>query len=208
MLKAFGASGASIALSPVSAITLEDNLYLNQRLGFCLEKPRGWHYLSVRDFIKSSEGIEYLPTDPELQQDLLELTGTPVLTVGKYSGDNGVDRFSPNVQVYADPVTSDSADDFLDDIDRGKYQLGEYYDNYRIVEDMRSGTIGRHVYGSYKANFDLRLGSETQRLWARMFSVYTEQAELSLTVMGAEAGPDSCISELDKVVRSFKLLGR
>ncbi|MGB0204003.1 MAG: twin-arginine translocation signal domain-containing protein [Neptuniibacter sp.] len=128
-LQMLGVSGATVALSPSSAITLDRNLYINSRLGFSLEKPEAWHFASIRDFQKGTDTMVRLGKDEVLTRELIDFVGTPVLVITKHFPDDVLETFTPNIQIYADPITSASPKAFIEELESGKYFLSKYYDN-------------------------------------------------------------------------------
>jgi hypothetical protein len=61
LLKGIGAIAASRTLSPLSAISLDNNSYRNSRLGLSLQKPDDWHFVSITDFTKALDKLSCSP---------------------------------------------------------------------------------------------------------------------------------------------------
>ena len=107
-LQALGATGAAAALSPLSAISLEDDWYVNSSLGLALRKPPGWHFMSVVDFDRLIDRQQNeFEEDGDLLRKLREVSSQPILVITKYDPipDEGV---CPTIQIYASPPEPDS----------------------------------------------------------------------------------------------------
>lgn len=78
---------AGLAIDPLKAVAINDNIYVNRKLGILFEKPSGWGFVSVKDFgqIKSEQiiGQALNQTAEEIWEDL----GDPVCIATKYHQD-------------------------------------------------------------------------------------------------------------------------
>lgn len=96
---------AGLAIDPLKAVAINDNMYINRKLGILFEKPSGWGFVSVRDFgkIKSEQiiGQALNQTEEEIWEDL----GDPICIATKYHQDKpeykGV--FSPTITLNVTP---------------------------------------------------------------------------------------------------------
>jgi hypothetical protein len=88
-----------LAVDPLNAVAINDNVYVNKKLGILFNKPKNWGFIAVKDFgkIKSEqiigEGLE------DSQEEIWEELGDPICIATKYYEDKpeykGV--FSPTI---------------------------------------------------------------------------------------------------------------
>jgi len=94
-----------LAIDPLKAVAINDNIYVNKKLGILFEKPKDWGFIAVKDFgkIKSEQvighGLE------ETADEIWEELGDPVCIATKYFQDKpeykGV--FSPTITLNITP---------------------------------------------------------------------------------------------------------
>lgn len=94
-----------LAIDPLKAVAINDNIYVNKKLGILFEKPKDWGFIAVKDFgkIKSEQiighGLE------ETADEIWEELGDPVCIATKYYQDKpeykGV--FSPTITLNITP---------------------------------------------------------------------------------------------------------
>jgi hypothetical protein len=96
---------AGLAIDPLKAVAINENIYVNKKLGILFEKPCDWGFIAVKDFgkIKSEQvighGLE------ETTDEIWEELGDPICIATKYYQDkpeyNGV--FSPTITLNITP---------------------------------------------------------------------------------------------------------
>ena len=96
---------AGLAIDPLKAIAVNDNVYVNKKLGILFEKPNDWGFVSITDFgkIKRDQiigvGLE------ESAEEIWEELGDPICVATKYYQDlpeyKGV--FSPTIMLNITP---------------------------------------------------------------------------------------------------------
>ncbi len=94
-----------LTVDPLNAVVINDNVYVNKKLGILFHKPKNWGFISVKDFgkIKSEqiigEGLE------DSQEEIWEELGDPICIATKYYEDKpeykGV--FSPTITLNITP---------------------------------------------------------------------------------------------------------
>ena len=94
-----------LTVDPLNAVAINDNVYVNKKLGILFQKPKNWGFIAVKDFgkIKSEqiigEGIE------DSQEEIWEELGDPICIATKYYEDKpefkGV--FSPTITLNITP---------------------------------------------------------------------------------------------------------
>ncbi len=96
---------AGLAIDPLKAVAIHDNIYVNKKLGILFEKPDDWGFIAVKDFgkIKSEQVIGHGldKTADEIWEEL----GDPICIATKYYEDKpeykGV--FSPTITLHITP---------------------------------------------------------------------------------------------------------
>lgn len=99
-LKLLGLSASATALGPISAVWVDDDLYVNRKLGLRLRKPRDWHFLSLREMTALRDEQQLVCSDSELLQELRDTIGLPLVTMSKSIGE---DQTCPQVHVWVEP---------------------------------------------------------------------------------------------------------
>lgn len=91
-----------LAISPLSAVAINDDFYVNKRLGMLFRKPHHWGYVGVADFEKLKEKQIINNEFDNSEIDLWQTLGEPACLITKYYEDRpenfGV--FSPTIQVF------------------------------------------------------------------------------------------------------------
>jgi hypothetical protein len=96
---------AGLAIDPLKAVAVNDNVYVNKKLGILFEKPNDWGFVSIADFGKMKRdqiigvGLE------ESAEEIWEELGDPICVATKYYQDlpeyKGV--FSPTIMLHITP---------------------------------------------------------------------------------------------------------
>ena len=96
---------AGMTIDPLNAVAINDNVYVNKKLGILFHKPENWGFIAVKDFgkIKSEQIIgEWLEDSTE---EIWEELGDPICIATKYYEDKpeykGV--FSPTITLNITP---------------------------------------------------------------------------------------------------------
>lgn len=146
-LRLSGLALAGLIIDPLTAVAVNQNAYVNKKLGILFNKPQDWGFVSVKDFgrLKSEqiigEGLGL--TNERIWDDL----GEPICVVTKYFEDlpeqKGV--FSPTITLNVTPKSE------LDDIGFESFEELIEMSNYgtsKLLKDFRI----KKVYDRYKIN--------------------------------------------------------
>jgi hypothetical protein len=88
-----------IVLDPLEAIAVNDNFYINMRLGLGFERPEGWHFDAFKDFGTLLKGQIAEGIQPEDEEEFRkDQTSTLVAVISKY-GDK-YSGFAPSITVF------------------------------------------------------------------------------------------------------------
>lgn len=104
-LKLASVALAGLAIDPLKAVAINNDLYVNKKLGIIFEKPSGWGFIGVKDFGKiKNEQIIGVQLD-ETVEEIWETLGDPICMMTKYFQDlpehKGV--FSPTITLNVTP---------------------------------------------------------------------------------------------------------
>lgn len=94
-----------LSIDPLNAVVVNDDVYVNKKLGILFHKPKNWGFIAVKDFgkLKSEqiigEGFE------DSQEEIWEELGEPICVVTKYYEDKPENKgvFSPTITVNITP---------------------------------------------------------------------------------------------------------
>ena len=112
-LALFGTTLAGLAVVPSAAVALDDDLYLNRKLGVAFRKPRGWHYASVREMGAMVEGQLLAIDDATLHAELREMMireDLPIATMTETPFDVDTGLFTPGISAFVEPVEPEDED--------------------------------------------------------------------------------------------------
>ena len=96
---------AGLTVDPLNAVTINNNVYVNKKLGILFHKPNDWGFIAIKDFgkIKNEQIIGEVLED--MQEELWEELGDPICVATKYYQDKpeykGV--FSPTITLNITP---------------------------------------------------------------------------------------------------------
>ncbi|MEP7703943.1 hypothetical protein [Paraglaciecola sp. 25GB23A] len=97
-LKLFGAVIATAASTPLQAIIVSNDLYINRALGLAYKKPSGWHFLSLEAFADIKVKQQLLDSDTT---EKLKSGDDPIAMICQYPESSGV-TFSPSITIYVE----------------------------------------------------------------------------------------------------------
>lgn len=75
-----------VAAVPLFASAAEQNIYHSQMLGFTVEKPDAWTFLSANTYLEQTKQLKL--NDPEMQKNLQESLRAPLVVITKQPPDN------------------------------------------------------------------------------------------------------------------------
>ena len=127
---------AGLTIDPLKAVVVNDNAYVNKKLGILFYKPQDWGFIAVKDFgkLKSEQviGQRIDMTTDEIWNDL----GDPICIATKYYQDKPEQRgiFSPTITLNVTPKSE------LEDLGYGTFEelIGmSHYGISKILKDFR-----------------------------------------------------------------------
>ena len=114
-LRLTGVALAGLFIDPLQAVAVNDNVYVNKKLGILFHKPQEWGFVVVKDFgkLRSNQIIgEGLDMTPE---EIWEELGEPICIATKYwqGKEEHKNIFSPTIQLYITPKEEIERDEEL-----------------------------------------------------------------------------------------------
>jgi hypothetical protein len=97
-LKLFGAVIATAASTPLQAIIVSNDLYINRALGLAYKKPSGWHFLSLEVFADIKEKQQLLESETT---EKLKSGDDPIAIICQYPESSGI-TFSPSITIFVE----------------------------------------------------------------------------------------------------------
>ena len=203
-LKAAAATSAGFALSPLTAITLEDNWYTNSRLDIQLCKPAGWHFVSVTDFdlLMDEQQAEHAE-DREYLEAVREGYTEPILVINKYRRPPD-DVVGPTIQLHANPLEPDSLD-IVADATMAEFTFRRIHRDY-VLESAVAGTVIGGLEGAaWMYTYTMGPGSG-HRVRAWYGHARSGKAEFSIGMAGPVDGADYSEPEFEAARQSLHLV--
>ena len=101
-LKYLSIAMVGFKINPLQAIAINSDYYINKQFGFLLTKPKGWDFVSVKDFGKLKTDQTLAEEFEANKDEVWEELGDPVLVIAKYGLDKPEynDKFSSAITVF------------------------------------------------------------------------------------------------------------
>ena len=149
---------AGLTIDPLKAIAINDNAYVNKKLGILFYKPEDWGFIAVKDFgrLKSEQiigqGLD-ISTD-EIWNDL----GDPICIATKYSQDKPEQRgiFSPTITLQVTPKSELSDlgyETFEELIEMSHYGISQILKDFRITKEHEPYFISDCKFFEFDAEY-------------------------------------------------------
>ena len=157
-LRLTGLALAGLTVDPLKAVAINNNVYVNKKLGILFHKPQGWDFIAVKDFgkLKSEqiigEGLDV--TTDEIWNDL----GEPVCVVTKYYHDNPEQKgvFSPTITLNItrkDELAEIKYETFEELIDMSHYGTSLILKDFRVTKNYDPYNICDYKFYEFDANY-------------------------------------------------------
>jgi hypothetical protein len=131
---------AGLLIDPLKAIAVNENVYVNKKLGILFHIPQDWGFIAVKDFGKlKSEQIIGEGLD-ESADEIWEELNDPICVATKYSQDKPEykDVFSPTITLSVNPIEEleDSGYETLEELMEmsGHRRISELLKELKVVK--------------------------------------------------------------------------
>ena len=128
-----------LTIDPLKAIAINDNAYVNKKLGVLFYKPQDWGFISVKDFGKlKNEQIIGEGSDLTTEEIWNEL-GDPICIATKYCQDNPEYKrvFSPTITLNITPkeeLEDFGIETFEEVIELSEYGIAEVLKDFKVTK--------------------------------------------------------------------------
>jgi hypothetical protein len=145
-----------LTVDPLKAVAVNDNAYVNKKLGILFYKPQDWGFIAVKDFgkLKSEQIIgEGLASD-EIWSDL----GDPICITTKYYQDKPEHKgvFSPTITLNITPkeeLEDFGYETFEELIGMSHYGVSKILKNFRVTKQYEPFSISNCKFYEYDAKY-------------------------------------------------------
>lgn len=146
-----------VLVDPLKAVAVNDNVYINKKLGILFNKPQGWGFVSVKDFgkIKSEQVIGHFElTAEEIWAEL----GDPICIATKYYQNKpeykGV--FSPTITLNITPkeeLEDLDFETFEELIELSGYGTSIVLKDFKVIKKYEPYLISNYKFYEYDAEY-------------------------------------------------------
>lgn len=125
-----------LTIDPLKAVAINDNAYVNRKLGILFYKPHDWGFIAVKDFGKLKSGQIIGKGLEETSDEIWNELGDPICVVTKYYEDKPEQKgiFSPTITLHITPTSE------LEDLGYETFEelIGmSHYGTSQILKDFR-----------------------------------------------------------------------
>ena len=157
-LRLTGLALTGLIVDPLKAVAVNDNAYVNKKLGILFYKPQDWGFIAVKDFGKlKSEQIIGKGLD-ETTDEIWNELGDPVCVVTKYYQDkpeqSGI--FSPTITLNITPkneLEDLGYETFEELIDLSHYGTSQILKDFRVTKSYEPYNISNCKFYEFDAEY-------------------------------------------------------
>ncbi len=157
-LRLTGLALAGLAIDPLKAVAINDNIYVNKKLGILFEKPSDWGFVAVKDFGKiKSEQVIGVGLD-ETAEEIWEELGDPICITTKYFQDKpeykGV--FSPTITLNITPkqeLEYLGHETFEELMEMSEYGVSHLLKDFKVIKRYDPLLISNCKFYEYDAEY-------------------------------------------------------
>jgi hypothetical protein len=157
-LKLVSLSFAGIVVDPLKAVAINENVYVNKKLGILFHKPQNWGFIAVKDFgkIKNEQIIgEGIDQDTD---EIWEELGDPICLMTKYYEDipeyKGI--FSPTITLNITPkeeLEYLGFETFEDLIRMSHYGTSQLLKDFKVVKEYEPYYLSECKFYEFDAEY-------------------------------------------------------
>jgi hypothetical protein len=147
-----------LAIDPLKAVTVYDNIYVNKKLGILFYKPQDWGFVAIKDFgrLKDEqiigEGLE------ERADQIWDDLGDPICIATKYYQDKPEHKgvFSPTITLNITPkeeLESLDYETFEELMEMSTYGTSKILKEFRVIKKYDPYFISNCKFYEYAAEY-------------------------------------------------------
>lgn len=149
---------AGLAIDPLKAVAINDNVYINKKLGILFEKPSNWGFIAIKDFgkIKSEQVIgQGLELSSE---EIWEELGDSICIMTKYYQDKPEYKsvFSPTITLNITPKQEFEHlgfETFEDLIETSDFGVSSLLKDFKVVKRYDPIILSNCKFYEYDAEY-------------------------------------------------------
>jgi hypothetical protein len=157
-LKMMSVAMAGLTISPQAAVAINEDYYINKKLGIIFEKPQGWGYVALADFgmLKDKQIVSNIPD--EERNELWETIGGPACLITKYYQDKPEYRgvFSPTIQFFVNhksEIEGVHYENFEDLIHQSRAGMAHILKDFEVLEEKEPYTVNGCLFYEYDGKY-------------------------------------------------------
>ena len=157
-LRLTGLALTGLIFDPLKAVAVNNNAYVNKKLGILFYKPQDWGFIAVKDFGKlKSEQIIGKGLD-ETTDEIWNELGDPVCVVTKYYQDRPEQKgiFSPTITLNVTPkkeLEDLGYETFEELIDMSHYGTSQILKDFRVTKSYEPYKISNCKFYEFDAEY-------------------------------------------------------
>lgn len=149
---------AGLAIDPLKAVAVNDNVYVNKKLGIILHKPQDWGFVAIKDFGKI-KNEQIFGEGLDLNKDeILEELGDPICIATKYYQDRPEYKgmFSPTITLNITPkeeLEDLGHETFEELMEMSEYGVSRLLKDFKVVKRYDPILISKCKFYEYDAEY-------------------------------------------------------
>lgn len=149
---------AGLGVNPLQSVVTNEDLYLNKKLGLLFYKPKGWGFLSVKDFGKLKDA-QIIGTELDVsKEEIWEELGDPICIATKHFLEKPENKgiFSPTITVHVTPKEEFEGfefDSFEEIIEISEHGTSLLLKDFKVVKRYEPSYISNCKFYEYDAEY-------------------------------------------------------
>ena len=170
-------AGATVA--PNVAVAVNDDYYINKKLGVIFSKPNNWGYVALADYgkLKDQQILSNIHEDD--LEDFWETIGGPTCMITKYHQDLSEHKgiFSPTIQFFVnhksevDDIQYDSFEEF---IQKSRIGTSLFLKDFEVLHDKKPYEVDGCLFYEYDGQYTFEHQELTSPIQVRLNVVIVE----------------------------------
>lgn len=157
-LRLAGLALAGLAIDPLASVAINDNVYVNKKLGILFEKPNSWGFIAVKDFGKLKSQQLLADEMEAYKEEIFEDLGDPICLVTKYFQGKPENQgiFSPTISLHITPkeeLEDLEYDSFEELMELSAYGTSLILKDYQVLKKYNPYYISGSKFYEFDASY-------------------------------------------------------
>jgi len=147
-----------LTVDPLNAVAINENVYVNKKLGILFHKPKNWGFIAVKDFgrIKSEQIIGEELEDS--QEEIWEELGEPICIATKYYEDKPEFKgiFSPTITLNITPkeeLENLGRETFEESMEMSEFGASMILKDFKVIKKYEPYFVSNCKFYEYDAEY-------------------------------------------------------